>query len=677
MEITPKQANPDLYWAGLPVTDLLPELNQKIEDYYNYVQKTLLPIWKLSYYYYNVAAFNLGRVEITGLNNENREVGMNYYRNLIDNTVSMTVAQKPNWEARAINSDVESQRQCLVGKSLLPYYLREKSGGKKLKQSLFSSCLYSEGYIITTWNATSGKVIAEDAETGIKQYEGDIEYKSYTPIDVIRDTTLKNAENNQWYIIREYKNRYDIIAKYAQDDQEVHDAIISAGAETYDNQNYNIYTNAVAKTISPKSDNIEVFTLFHDRTPACPMGRQTLFTNQVILTDGPLPYDNLTVRRMAPGEMDFTNFGYTNNFDNLQVQEMLNVCYSSIQTVVETFGKQNISSHRDNHTEVREVVDGLNLIEYDESPPAALDLMTINPAMFQAVEMYTNTMIRFAKTNNTSLGEAEASQSGAALALLQQMSIQWNQGTQTAYVEMLEGVGTDTLRILRRYADVPRIAAIAGKTKLGMMSSFSKKDLSQIDRVQIDSANPMNDTIAGRVQKAEMLLKMGSLTDPYKLLEVLETGNLDTATDYEMNIILNIRKENEKLANGEDVPVLFTDNHIEHIKSHASDCSDPDIRSDPKKFEMFSKHINSHILNLSDPTYAQFMQLMGQPILPPQGAPGGQSVAPTNSPGAQGPGGNYQQSVQGMQPNLPAMPKVAGTNQSVEPVPGTATSANQ
>jgi len=59
-----------------------------------------------------------------------------------------------------------------------------------------------------------------------------------------------------------------------------------------------------------------------------------------------------------------------------------------------------------------------------------------------------------------------------------------------------------------------------------------------------------------------------------------------------------------------------------HIKEHAALASDPQVRANPQIFGVISGHLMQHISMLSDPAYANFRALMGEPTLPPMGMPG-------------------------------------------------------
>jgi hypothetical protein len=114
---------------------------------------------------------------------------------------------------------------------------------------------------------------------------------------------------------------------------------------------------------------------------------------------------------------------------------------------------------------------------------------------------------------------------------------------------------------------------------------------------------------------------------------VLETGELESMVQGPTEELLNLATENEMLLDGQNVPVLFTDNHVLHIQEHAAVASDPVIRTNPQQFALIAQHLNDHISMLSNPAYQSFRQLTNQPTLPPPQPAGGMPQAAPQGPG--------------------------------------------
>jgi hypothetical protein len=224
--------------------------------------------------------------------------------------------------------------------------------------------------------------------------------------------------------------------------------------------------------------------------------------------------------------------------------------------------------------------------------------------------------------NSVSRGKPDPQlRSGNALALLQSMTLQYISQLQQSYVMLIEDVGTGLINMLKDFASVPRVATIVGVRNRSYMKEFTGDDLSAINRVVVDVANPLANSAAGRVEMAEQMLQMGLLKTPEEYFTVMKTGNLDVMTEDTQSELFLVRGENERLMNGQDVVTAYVDQHTLHIKEHAAVLSDPELRLNPELVNRVMSHIQEHVTMLQtvDPN---LLQIIGQqPLSPPGGAP--------------------------------------------------------
>ena len=197
--------------------------------------------------------------------------------------------------------------------------------------------------------------------------------------------------------------------------------------------------------------------------------------------------------------------------------------------------------------------------------------------------------------NQIARGNAPATLSGAAMALIQQQAIQFSSGVQIGLNMLSEQVGTALIELLQTFAVVPRVAMIAGKTKRSYMRSFKGKDLEGISRVFVDNANPLTKTSAGRVEIANQLLQTQLIKTPEQYISVLTSGNLEPLYEHENSQNMLIRSENEFLMDGKQVQALMTDDHSLHVLEHSCVLNSPEARANPNIVQNTLAHIQEHI----------------------------------------------------------------------------------
>jgi hypothetical protein len=327
--------------------------------------------------------------------------------------------------------------------------------------------------------------------------------------------------------------------------------------------------------------------------------------------------------RISPANILGTPFGYTSMFDLLPLQDAVNSLYSTILTNQSNFGVQNVYVERGSDVQVEQIQGGMNFIQGNPgfSPPAPLNLTNTPAEVFNFVKQLEQAMETVSGINSVVRGNPEKSlQSGNALALVQSQALQFVSGVQQSYIRLIEDVGTNLIQMLKDFAEVPRIASIAGKANITYMKEFKSDDLSSINRVIVDAGNALSQTTAGRVEMAGQLIQMGIITTPEDYMSVINTGNLQTMTEGNSKELLLVRAERERLIDGKTpVMAILTDDHSLHIREHKAALADPDLRMDAELVKRTLDHIQEHIDILSDPNVANILTLLNQQPLGPVG----------------------------------------------------------
>jgi hypothetical protein len=632
------------YFASKPAPECAGMLQEKINAWTTnleangYLDK-LRMAWAAYHgaYYTDVGTGH--QITFGGTEGEITNLPVNHLRNIAQHILVMTTSQRPSMQARAVNSDYKSLTQTILANGLLDYYMREKRLEVKIKNAVEQAIVLGSGFIKMAWNSTSGEIYDFNEDTQTPIYEGDVEFVNLSAFDVIVDNSKEYADDMDWVCTRSWKNRFDLSAKYP----ELADEIISMPTKS---ETYRFRFSGVGNNVT---DDIAVYELYHKRTECLPDGRYMLFlADNVILYDGPLPYRTLPVYRVSPGDIIGTPYGYASVFDLIPLQEGINSLYSTVMSNQSAFGVQNIIVPRGSDISIGQLAGSLNVIECNmqAGKPEALNLTSTPPEVFKFIDIIQAQMETLSGVNSVVRGNPEASlKSGNALALVQSMALQFMSGLQGSYVEFVENIGTGLLMMLRDFAAVPRIAAIAGKSNQTYMKEFKGDDLQNINRVIVDIGNPLSRSTAGRVQMAEQLLQMGAIKTPNQYFTVINTGQLDTMIEGEQSQLLCIRGENEGMLDGQPATAIITDQHKEHIIEHSNILSDPTLRQDPQLLQMVLAHIQQHIqlLHTTDPNLLAMLgqQSLSQPPVPPpspnQPQPNGGAQPPHGGPASQPP----------------------------------------
>ena len=600
------------YFAARPAKEAASDLMSRATSFYNTMNANayLLKIERMWSAYHGIYNSNYGfnnhAIQFTGEQGELVFVPVNHFRNLAQHILVLITSDRPTMQSRAINTDYKSLSQTFLANSILDYYMRQKGLEDKIRRAVEYAIVLGSGFIKVEWNATAGELYDVDEDTGEFNREGDLEFTNLSPFDVVVDGT-KEYYNDDWILTRTYKNKYDLIAKYPEFAEKIHALRAKDNTDTY---RMRLFSNDV-------TDDVPLYEFFHKSTEALPEGRYILFLDaDLVLLDTKMPYRRVPVFRIVPGEILGTPYGYTPMFDVYPIQETINSLYSTIMTNQNAFGVQNIYVPRGADINLASLPGGLNIIEANAKPEPLQ--MTQTP---KEVFDFLQTMIQTAETltgiNSVVRGNPEANlRTGNALALVQSNAIQFLSGLQNSYIKLLENVGTGVIEILKDFANTPRMIELVGKNNKPYLKEFQSDDISEISRVVVDVGNPLAKTTAGRLEMANNLTQMHLVDSPQEYLQVLNTGNLDVMYEGEMNELLLIKSENERMLGGENPIVSPIDKHMLHINEHRAVIGDSELRTNPILVKAVMDHIEGHLnaLRTTDPA---LLQLVGEQPLPP------------------------------------------------------------
>lgn len=654
------------YFAALPPDELCRDLMHKQDTYYNWLMVSgRLGRWRTAFdtYYGQREKHNSAFVTQAGVKGELSFLMANEYRSLVQHLIVLATQNRPSIECATANTDRMSEDIAILGRQLLDSYRKEGGLDKNAKHAIEIALIMDLAWAFTEWDTTKGKPVRPDM-SGKMVTDGDVTSRARTPLDVTFDYTRDMGSVLEWQMVRDLVNKYDVAAQYPEHAEE----LIGLSRDRTRDSMYRFGDTGIYGFNYIDSPLVERFTFFHDKTPAMPNGRMyQFFTDKLWVFDGPLPYRRLPGRRVCPNEMIASALGYSNANDLLSLQDVMDALVSAGVTNMTSTGVNNIWCKPNQNLDFEQLSSGMNYLESEEKPEVLI-LNKLPPEWFSLANFIVARMEAYSGVNSVARGNTEGKDlSGAAMALLQSMAIQFNSGLQQAYNQVVEDINNDALSHLQDFAKSNRVALLAGEDGKYRLKNFSGKGLSDIQRVYCRQANSMQDTTAGKMLILKDLLSIpGVIKNADQYLKVLQTGNLQPAIEDDSIKLSNIKDENEKLARGEVVLALAYENHPRHFESHTTKMEA--CKDDPKALKAFGDHLSHHIQvwGQADPI---ILQALGIPPIAPMNLPGAPpaGIPPTpeesKSPPAPGSGPRPSPAAAGgpqptpaRQPNMPTNP---------------------
>lgn len=620
----------NIYFARAPIDQIGPMLVDEVEKNYRFLLGSGLfnRLYDCHMNYHGINPRNNGTshgISRGGKSSQLALMKVNHFRNLGQHLLQLTTSQRPAPQPIATNSDSKTQEQVIIAKGILEYYSREKRIDRILRQAAEQAIVYSEGYVLTEWNTKGGDTIS--GEGAGKITNGDVSISNILPVDVIKDSSKDSFSELDWIIARRWKNKYEVAAKYALDKEDavsgnntndpvVASILASDVKSIYDRTRLGLISNSWRSGLLEESNDIPVFEFYHKKSDAVPDGRKVVFIQDgTVLYDGPLGVNGIPIRRICPGDLVGSPYGYTPMFDLLVIQEAIDALYSAVTTNQITFGVQLIMAMKGSDIDFKQLARGLSFIEYasPENKPEALNLTHTPGEIFKFIAQLEGAMETLSGVNSTVRGSPEASlKSGTALALVQSQAIQFSSGLQMSYAQLVEDVYTDMLNNFKAFANDQRTLTIVGKFNRSMIRSFNKDTIKDVNRVVVESASALSQTIGGRTQIAQDLLQNNLIKRPEEYLAVINTGKLDPMIEGDLAELINIKAENEAISSGQPVFALPIDPHSLHIREHRCVAASPEVRNNPEVMMALSNHILEHVNFLADPNLANLMTVLGE-----------------------------------------------------------------
>jgi hypothetical protein len=652
----------ETYWAQLPPEQLVRELAKKRDAWFEHVKLGKLGRWRLALREYYAGDETGGQVGVEGEAEEFTTMKVNHLHSLGEHLVTAIAGQPPTFQPQAMNNDSESTANVTVAKGLLDQAVAHQGLEPASIDATRRAWVLNEAFGSPVWDEDLGEDAVPDTAAGKVLKAGEVRYRILSPVDVVRDFTRSEHAGRQWTIVRIEANRWDLAARYP--DQA--DAIISLPSVIDENTDRPRLANWRDEREAGK-DTVALWEFYHEKTPALPTGRETCFVgDEIVLKDGPLRYKEIPCYRLAPEDKIGEESGYSQSADLLAPQHVVNATYSNTLSAINTLGNP-VLWQKPGETSV-ENLEAFSIIKCNEKPEA-LELLNLPPEVLAFGKDLIAQMEIISGVNAVRRGNIDATGklSGAAYALIDAKFLEAAAGLIKSYRLWMSQMATATVELYKRFATVPHVTRIVGKSNRVQAKTFTGADLSKISRVEVELANPVTRTLSGRMQIADTLLEKMMIKTPEQYMAVLTTGRLEPVTEGPAKEYDNIKAENEVLADGVKPTIWIFDNHPLHINEHSGVMSSPEARQDQKIAQATLSHIAEHLTNWMqappDGLIARGIPLHPSMSMAMPGAPG---ATDSTKPPQSGEPSSSEPPGASPQPNLPSPPK---NPQTGEPAP--------
>ena len=692
----------DRYWASEEGESIAPAVKLRWDRYQRSIQNDgRAEIWRtadLCLHGRNPDGGYANSVRVTfgGEEGEVAQYHMGHYRDLVRRMHTIATSDRPAVEVTARTNDPEATAEVGIARQLLEYDLDEDRLEEALQKAHMRALVYSEGYVVQTWDYQAGEVIGtrmvspevvdrgapgipgeEDSEGGypmpveVPVYAGAVRTIVRSPMDVARDLDGDTTAEAPWYIVRTREHRWSLAAAYPES-SERRRAILEAPAASEDE--WMLWQHR-RRASEGDSDYIHVLTLYHPPSHALPQGRIVVVVGETALSDDPYPYDHCVVHGDVPAEELDRAVGYGETWDLLALSQALDSVESGMLSVGDAGSLVRWQAARGQNVNSRMLDTGMTVVEYDDDGmgrpgPSLMDRPEVRDSDFKLSTHYREGMETISGVNATTRGMAESEvKSGADRALIATMAVKANSAQQRSYANLMRSVLGARLALYRENLHGEKVIERTGRDTAGHVAVVDAAQLASVRRVRVELGPANLRTTEGKLAIADRMFEMygPEVVTPAKYQALLATGRLDDLEDPIAEHKVLARRENDlfREGQGDRVAAMVYHHHACHIREHARDLNNLELLMDPSRtpeIEARLAHLMDHVQQWQSAP-PELLQATGQQPSPGamMGPPPGGPPPGGPMPGPEAPPPEAGADVGG--PDLPTLPTVPGMSE--------------
>jgi hypothetical protein len=651
---TPESGGEHVYWADSPAEELVGHLDKVKSAYCTALDRIgMRVVWRIAFAQnYGMDPRRPGHMDaheigFSGDQGENIVFRINDFRSFTKQSITLALGQRPSYRCLATNDDYESLAQIESCDAALSYIANRAYSEDLERSKVEMQKLYGWSWDWHRWDDTAGgdvEVFEDDEQplaTSVKSGAPSVTPKS--PMEVVHDVACKDGRH-RWVIVADPVSKWELAAEYpiGLDGQDQVEAIIGLSNDENGFPSLNGAKDDFMSMVG--SDAVIVEHFYHARTKALPDGRYVGRVGQLVLWDLPLPGEEIPVVCFMPTRIDRTSFGYSDAWDWLPIQQMLDQIISDRATNVAVFGRPNIYMDKGTTMTVDLLAKGGQL--FTKEPGTEAPGVVEYPAHGADADQLTSHLLSrlrdISGQNAASRGDPQANvKSGTMAALLHAQASEYASADQQAVDASREKNGNLMLASIKANAQYPFVVEVSGESEMPYADTFDSDRFRAVKRVQVVTANPMQRTVAGRMELLNTMMKVpGAISDPSQITELIVSGQYKPMYRAGRNIKLGIKWENEQLARGIPVPPAMAGENPDEMLEHAALARIPSVRNNPKAMQVLQEHLLSHqqAALMTNPMLAQAMGWQVPTLAPPPmpddggGPPGKSGKSPDIAP---------------------------------------------
>jgi hypothetical protein len=194
MTTTSYTPDPARYWADEDTDKIASAVRYQWDRYQQRIQtEGRVAIWRIADLCYHGrnpdgGVANARRIAFGGDNGASALIHLGAFRRHLQSQIGLVTGQRPAFDMSASTNDPESVASTTIARQLLEHDLDHEGLESALREAHTRAVLYSEGYIVQTWDPHMGEPVGtEDVPAALVDDAADILDSSGTSVALLRE----------------------------------------------------------------------------------------------------------------------------------------------------------------------------------------------------------------------------------------------------------------------------------------------------------------------------------------------------------------------------------------------------------------------------------------------------------------------------------------------------------
>lgn len=586
-------------------------------------------------WYYNMS-FYRGKQYLQLINTATNEMGyrfvqtkappwrvrltVNKVRTIVRTEIAKLTSSRPTFTVSPKTTEDEDQAAARLATQLFENVYYEDDMLEKMTETIFWMSVTGTSFIKCYW----------DQSSSYGGQQGEICLDPIDPFHIyVPDWRQNNLEKQPYLIHVTTLSKDQVRFKYGK---EIGDkATTVSSTDTPDQLLMNI--DGSEKQVIKEQVLIKEYWIKPKFCPYLPNGGVVTLVGDVMISEPqPWPYIHnkypfVVFRHIPTGEF----YGESVITDLIDLQREYNRTVSQIVEDKNQMGRPKITAQKGAIDPNKITGEPGQVILYNPGyeKPGTLDIPPIPQYIADHLVRIQNDIDDISGQHEISRGNVPSEVTAAtAISFLQEQDDTKLNPTTHSIESALQNLGSQYLKLVVQYWDVPRLVESAGKDQTFNAQFVQGSALQGHTDVRVEAGSAMPYSKAAKQAFVMDLMKFGVI-QPQDVLQVLELRGIEKAQEQYLVDYNQVVRENVKMSHGVPADVSSWDNHQVHVNFHNNFRKTQEFEALDDQVKMiFEQHVRTHEMQVQQ---AQMAQMQMQPGQEPNG--------PTNSASPPSPGG--------------------------------------